>query len=88
MVLRETAAGALIGLAIGLPIAVAASCMLRGLLFGVEPPDPATFAGASVLLVVAALTASYLPARRAGRSIASQHFDTSEAAGLNAFRAG
>jgi predicted permease len=67
MVLRDAAAVALIGLAIGLPAAFAASRVLRGLLFGVEPTDPATFAVASVLLVVAALAASYLPARRAGR---------------------
>ena len=67
MVLGETALVALIGLAIGLPIAFAFSRVLRGLLFGVEPTDPLTFATASVLLVAAALVAAYLPARRAGR---------------------
>ena len=67
MVLRETVTVALAGLAIGLPIAIASSRVLRGLLFGVEPTDPATFAAASVLLVTAALAASYSPARRAGR---------------------
>jgi putative ABC transport system permease protein len=67
MVLKETVAVALLGLAIGLPIAFASSRVLRGLLFGVEPTDPLTFAIASVLLVAAALAASYLPARRAGR---------------------
>ena len=66
MVLGETALVALIGLAIGLPIAFAFSRVLRGLLFGVEPTDPLTFATASVLLVAAALVAAYLPARRAG----------------------
>ena len=67
MVLRATIGIALGGLAIGLPIAFASSRLLRGLLFGVEPTDPVTFAVASVLLVAAALAASYLPARRAGR---------------------
>jgi putative ABC transport system permease protein len=66
MVLGETVLVALIGLAIGLPIAVACSRVLRGLLFGVEPTDPLTFATASVLLVASALVAGYLPARRAG----------------------
>jgi putative ABC transport system permease protein len=37
------------------------------LLFHVEPTDPATLAGISVLLAVTALVASYLPARRAMR---------------------
>ncbi len=67
MVLRATIGIALGGLAIGLPIAFASSHLLRGLLFGVEPTDAVTFAVASVLLVAAALAASYLPARRAGR---------------------
>jgi putative ABC transport system permease protein len=67
MVLTQTAALALVGLTVGLPVAFASSRVLRGLLFGVEPSDPATFVVASALLVVAALAASYLPARRAGR---------------------
>jgi ABC-type antimicrobial peptide transport system permease subunit len=67
IVLTQTTVAALVGLSIGLPVALASSRVLRRLLFGVEPSDPATFAVASVLLVVAALAASYLPARRAGR---------------------
>ena len=72
LVLRETVAVALIGLAIGVPIAFASSRVLRGLLFGVEPTDPATFAVSSVLLVTATLAASYLPARRASRIDATE----------------
>ena len=40
---------------------------MRGLVFGVEPTDAATFAAVTLLLVSAALVASYLPARRATR---------------------
>jgi putative ABC transport system permease protein len=55
------------GLLVGMAGAFALSRLLRLLLFGVTPTDPATFAGvAAVLLLVAAL-ASYLPARRATR---------------------
>jgi putative ABC transport system permease protein len=67
MVLTQTATVALVGLTIGLPVALASSRLLRGLLFGVEPSDPTTFALAAVLLVAAALAASYVPARRASR---------------------
>jgi putative ABC transport system permease protein len=67
MVLTQTAVVALVGLTIGLPVALASSRLLRGLLFGVEPSDPTTFALASVVLVAAALAASYVPARRASR---------------------
>jgi ABC-type antimicrobial peptide transport system permease subunit len=67
MVLRETTIVALAGLLIGLPIALASSRVLRSLLFGVQPTDPLTFAAASVVLLLASLAASYLPARHAGR---------------------
>ena len=43
------------------------SLILRTLLFGVTPADPTTFVGVSVVLVVIALAASYIPARRAAR---------------------
>jgi len=56
-----------IGAAGGLLAAVAVARLLEGLLFAVKPRDPMTFAGVTVLLFVAALVASYLPARRATR---------------------
>ncbi len=53
------------GLAIGIGVAAAATRLLAGLLYGVRPTDPLTFAAIAVLLAATALAASYLPARRA-----------------------
>jgi predicted permease len=55
------------GAAIGLAGAVAAARVLRGLLFGVDPLDPASLLGAALLLVVVSAVACYMPARRATR---------------------
>ena len=55
------------GLVLGLAAAVGATRLLSGFLFQVQPLDPVTFVGASVLLLVVALGAAYVPARRAGR---------------------
>jgi ABC-type antimicrobial peptide transport system permease subunit len=65
MVLREGMTLVAIGLAIGLPIAFALTRFLSTLLFEVSPTDPVTFATVSVVLVLVALTACYVPARRA-----------------------
>ena len=54
-----------IGLAIGLVAAAFASRAIQGLLFAIKGLDPLTFAMAPLLLGIAALFASYLPARRA-----------------------
>jgi putative ABC transport system permease protein len=53
------------GLAIGLVAAALASRAVEGLLFAIKGLDPLTFAVAPLLLGLAALLASYLPARRA-----------------------
>jgi predicted permease len=58
---------ALVGVGIGLVGAVAITRLLRTLLFDVSPLDPAAFVGASAALLVVAVVASYLPARRASR---------------------
>jgi len=59
----------LIGLGVigGLAAATGLARYLEGMLFGLTPLDPATFAAATVLFVVVALVASYVPARRATR---------------------
>jgi ABC-type antimicrobial peptide transport system permease subunit len=55
------------GLVVGLAAALLASRWLEGLLFEVEPHDPATFAGVGLVLLTVAAIACYLPARRAAR---------------------
>jgi putative ABC transport system permease protein len=54
-----------IGLGLGLVTSFALSRLLSSFLFGVRPTDPATFAAVSAALVLVALLASYVPARRA-----------------------
>jgi predicted permease len=66
-VLRHAVVVTLAGIALGLGVAALLARVMRGLVFGVEPTDAATFAAVTLLLVSAALVASYLPARRATR---------------------
>jgi predicted permease len=65
MILGEGALMAAIGLVLGGIAAVPLSRMISGLLFEVEPIDPLTIASAAGLLVIVALAASWVPARRA-----------------------
>jgi ABC-type antimicrobial peptide transport system permease subunit len=64
-VLRGAFAVLAIGIGLGLVVAFLVSRLLSGLLHGVEPSDPVTLAGASALLLLVGLAASFLPARRA-----------------------
>lgn len=57
----------LVGVGIGLIGALGLTRLLRGLLFGVAPTDPAVFAAAAVSLAAVGVVASCLPARRASR---------------------
>ena len=59
---------AAIGVALGVAGAVAATRVMRTLLFGVSPTDPVTFVAFSTFLIVIAALASYLPARSAART--------------------
>ncbi len=65
LVLRETLAMALFGIAIGIPSALAATRLIASMLFGLSPSDLPTITGVSLLLLVVALFAGYLPAQRA-----------------------
>ena len=56
-----------VGLVLGLAGTIAATRLVASLLYGVQPNDPATLAGAAVSLGGVALLAGYLPARRAAR---------------------
>jgi ABC-type antimicrobial peptide transport system permease subunit len=56
---------AAIGAAIGLGAAVALTRLMKSLLFGVEALDVSTYAAVSLVLILAAAIASYVPARRA-----------------------
>jgi len=65
LVFRQTALLLAVGVAIGVVVALATAQGAASLLFGLRANDPVTFLGASALLIVAALLACYLPARRA-----------------------
>lgn len=53
------------GLAIGLPLTLAATRLLKDRLFGLTPNDPATTLTAAIAISIVTLFAGYLPARRA-----------------------
>jgi predicted permease len=65
MVVRDVLAPALVGLAVGVPAVIVLAQLVRSLLFGVGPADPATIAFATFLMCAVAAAAAYLPARRA-----------------------
>jgi putative ABC transport system permease protein len=67
LVLGEGLRLALLGAAIGLAGSFFAARLLSGMLFGVTPSDPFTFASVAVVLVAVAMVACYVPARRATR---------------------
>ena len=56
-----------LGLLIGCVLALGAAQVLGALLYEVNPSDPVTFAGVSLLLAMVGLWACYIPARRAAR---------------------
>jgi putative ABC transport system permease protein len=67
MVLRQTVNTLAVGLTMGVAGALIATPLMGSLLFGIRPTDPLTFSSMAVILVVVALIASYIPARRAAK---------------------
>lgn len=65
LILKKGMALTLLGVAIGLVIALALTRLMSSLLFGVSTTDPMTYAAISLLLTTVAFFACYLPARRA-----------------------
>jgi ABC-type antimicrobial peptide transport system permease subunit len=56
------------GLAFGIPAAIGLGGLLRSIVFDVSPGDPAVFIVVATLLVLATLTAAWIPASRATRA--------------------
>jgi putative ABC transport system permease protein len=67
LVLRQGLILAVTGLAIGVIGAMFLSRLMAGLLYGVQPTDPVTYIGVGALLLLVAVAAAYVPARRAMR---------------------
>lgn len=65
LVLKEAGWLSVAGIGIGLASSVVAATLMRSLLFGTQAWDPMTLGSVAVVLALAALLASFLPARRA-----------------------
>ena len=72
MVLKQGITVTALGVAIGLPLAIIGSRLIRGLLFEVSPTDPVALGASTVLLAVTGLAAGLWPARRAAKLDPSQ----------------
>ena len=64
MVIRQGVAWTIVGSLLGVAGSIALSRYLQGVLFGITPADPATFAGASAMSLLVAILATCIPARR------------------------
>jgi putative ABC transport system permease protein len=67
MILWQRMGTTLGGVAVGLAAALALSGALRALLYGITPRDPLTWVAVTAVIVLSALVATYVPARRATR---------------------
>jgi putative ABC transport system permease protein len=67
MVLREGIIVTLVGIATGLALGAALTRLLSNQLYNLSGTDPLTFSAVSLFLLIVALVASYIPARRAMR---------------------
>ena len=67
LVIRQGMRLPILGLAVGMIMAIPAAQTLRGLVYGVSPHDPRVFAAVVLVLAAVALAATFVPARRATR---------------------
>jgi ABC-type antimicrobial peptide transport system permease subunit len=67
MVMRQGLMLTSIGVGVGVLVAIGATRLIEGMLYGVTPLDLATYVAVAVLFVAVTSIASYLPARRATR---------------------
>jgi len=65
LVVGQGAKMALLGVALGLAAAIGLTRLMSGMLYGVSATDPLTFIAVAILLILVALAACYIPARRA-----------------------
>ncbi|MGO9776141.1 MAG: FtsX-like permease family protein [Terracidiphilus sp.] len=65
MILRESGALAIAGIAVGAAAALGMTRLVKSMLYGIQPYDPATLTAGVLLLLAVALAASWIPARRA-----------------------
>lgn len=67
LIAKQSLPVALIGIVCGLGAAAGLSRLMRGMLYQIDAADPATFAGVSILVLIVAMAAALIPARRAMR---------------------
>jgi predicted permease len=67
LVLRQSLTLTAVGIVLGLGAAAAVTRSVRGMLFGLTPLDPSTFAGVAIVFALVAAVAAAIPARRATR---------------------
>jgi ABC-type antimicrobial peptide transport system permease subunit len=67
MIISEGGLLVAIGLTVGVVGALAFSRLIRGLLFGIEPHDPATLVGVAFVMAAVGILACWIPALRAAR---------------------
>jgi putative ABC transport system permease protein len=65
LMLRDSTRPVIAGLIVGMLLAIGASHLLRGVLYGLNTVDPVSFGGASLLFLAIALVATWPPSRRA-----------------------
>jgi ABC-type antimicrobial peptide transport system permease subunit len=68
MVVGSWVRWAALGVVIGIPVALVASRLMRGLVFGIAPTDPISFAVVPVVLLGVATLASWIPANKASKT--------------------